>query len=164
MDVQALATDRTAGSSLSYAYRVTLASNALYLSPEKLTQLVLRDTGLIACESQGRCRDRLALPCSVVEHGWAVRKNNPNLSYSSGISCCVWTFRDEISRCIALALHSRAYAMSRPLPKDYMFVFVRKHECLPRSSQSVLRDSGKMIAERSGNKTSDPPNITVHII
>lgn len=163
MDVQPLVTELTTGSSLSYVYRITLPTVPIYISPGKLTQIALRDSGLIACASSSSCKSQLAFPCSVVERGWKVREDHPNLSYTSGIACCVWTCDDEVSRCVALALHSRTHKATKRIIGGHNFVFLRRHECLPCSSQSVLRDSGMMVA-KIGNKHLESPKITVHII
>lgn len=161
--VEALATEQGVQTAISFVYRVTVSRVPIYVSPGLLTKSVLENTGLIACESRG-CRDRPAFPCHSVEAGWRVssgtRDNSP-LKYQSGVACCIWKYQDEVARCLVMVLHMKRHGLRGEV--DGQFVFLKRNECLPCCTKSVLQASGKLLnsgaADKSGQK-----KIVVHII
>ncbi|KAL8739828.1 MAG: hypothetical protein Q9190_007405 [Brigantiaea leucoxantha] len=158
--VQALASDRKSGSSIVFVFRVSLPNGPIYISPGRLTQLILRNSGLIICPTNG-CKSHLSFPCTFVERGWNVRKSNPGLSYSSGIACCIWMCKDEITRCVAVASNSKSHILANNIT-NRQFIYLRRHEFLSCSTQAVLRNGGKFMAKDS-SKESKLPDIIVNI-
>ena len=158
-DVQALATERSSGASISFVYKISLRGYPIYICPGKLTQLVLRDSGLIACDSRG-CSSSLAFPCTVVDDGWTVRRDNPGLHYLSGFACCIWTYDDDLARCVAVASNAM---LGSENTGSHVFI-LRRHECLPCSTRSVLRVGGRIPAIFGRNSRSEEPRIVFHII
>ena len=155
--VQALATEASSGSTLLCHYRVSTSKSSVLVSPGKITECVLDRTGLIICNGQG-CNRRLAFPCSVVRGGWQVPVNHqPNLTFSSRLGCCLWTYQDEIARCLVMMSHHRLGISTQH------FVYLRRQECLPCCTSSVLRDSATMFSTPTLN-TESYHNAVAHVI
>lgn len=159
-DIQALATERSSESSLTYVYRISTLKRPIYISPGRLTQIVLNNSGLIACDSRG-CRSGLAFPCSVVNDGWTVHKDNQTLTYVSGTACCIWTYHDEFARCVAIASNTRLSGSGNST--GLQMVLLRRNECLPCSTRSILQLGGKMQTARK-NRKDELPRILFHIV
>lgn len=157
---EALATERGSESAISFVYRVTLSKTLIYLCPGKLTQSVLESTGQIACTGRG-CRSTLAIPSHCVQEGWNIASNSSSLEHQAGVACCIWTYQDDIARCLAIITHMKRHGLKGAVHGQ--FVFLRRHECFPCSTRSVLESSGRLmdrrIADQAGQK-----NIVVHII
>ena len=125
---------------ISCVYRITTPAASVQLYPGKLFFQTLRQTGRIACNGVD-CASTLAFPCSIVRSGWTVHGHRiPNLTYVSRIACCIWPFEDEVARCIILENHCNAEGISS-------MTFVRRRECLPCATKSILDESSKNIAK-----------------
>lgn len=156
--VQALATELSSGSALTCYYRVSTSTSAVLISPGGITRWVLGRTGLIICNGYG-CKRRLAFPCSIVRGGYQVPETDApsSLTFSSRLACCVWTYQDEIARCLVMISHWNYGANTRH------YVYLRRQECLPCCTASVLRDSSTMVPDADPKARRDRDAVA-HII
>lgn len=155
--IQALATEAFSGSSIACYYRVSTSKSSVLISPGEMTKRLLDRSGLIICDGRS-CPRRLAFPCSVVRGGWQVAADDQsNLSFSSRLGCCLWTYKDETARCLVMMSHDRLFERTQH------FVYLRRQECLPCCTASVLRDSLSMFRTPTPNPKS-LNNVVAHII
>ena len=158
--VEALATERGSESAISFVYRVTISNTSIYLGPGKLTKTVLESTGLIACKGQG-CKSTLAIPSHHVHEGWTIASNSPSLRHQAGVACCIWTYQDDIARSLAMIIHMKRHGLRSQAHGQ--FVFLRRHECFPCSTRSVLESSGRLMDRRIADEAGQR-HIVVHVI
>lgn len=155
--IQALAAEASSGSTIVCYYRVFTSKSSVLVPPGKITECVLDRTGLIICNGQG-CNRRLAFPCSVVRGGWQVPVDHqPNLTFSSRLGCCLWTYQDDVARCLVMMSHHRLSESTQH------FVYLRRQECLPCCTSSILLDSATMFRTPILNPKSYH-NAVAHII
>lgn len=157
---EALATERGSESAISFVYRVTLSNTSIYLGPGKLTKSVLENTGLIACRGRG-CKSTLAIPSHHVYEGWTIASNSPSLRHQAGVACCIWTYQDDIARCLAMTIYMKRHGLRNSAHGQ--FVFLRRDECFPCSTRSVLESSGRLMDRRIADQAGQR-HIVVHII
>ena len=153
-------TERSSESAISFVYRVTPSTTSTYLSPGKLTRTVLESTGLIACAGR-RCQSTLAIPSHHVHEGWTIASNSSSLSHQAGVACCIWTYQEDIARCLAMMIIAKGHGLKGQTHGQ--FVFLRRDECLPCSTKSVLESSGRLM-NRSNGSQAGQTQILVHII
>ena len=139
---------------------MTLSETSIHLGPGMLTKTVLESSGQIACTGRG-CRSTLTIPSHCVQEGWKIASNNSSLKYQAGIACCIWTYQDDIARCLAMVIHMKRHSLRGTVPDQY--VFLRRHECLPCSTRSVLESSGRLMDRRIADQAGET-NFVVHII
>ena len=161
-DIQVLVTDLAApsGTSIICLYKVNVVEGPIYIPPGELTRLVLNHSGMIACGTRG-CKKELAVPCSVVEKGWRIRQDELGLTYTSGTACCIWPYNDEVARGVAISSNSKRSSNVRGI--SFQAFLIRRHECLPCSTQAALRLGGKRQALRK-KENGEMVNHIIHII
>ena len=131
--IKALVRENTNGSALEFTYEAAFEGTMARIYPGHLTQRILCCTGLITC-SQRACGKSLTFPCSVISEGWGgipytlSREEQPS-------KCLIWPFREnDIGRCIAVGTAG----------VDEV-VYVRKGECLPCCTKSVINEPFSVI-------------------
>ena len=139
LSLQARAFESALETTLFCSYRVLTPAGNIDLQPGILMTQILRHTGQIPCSHSSRCRKILALPCSMVRRGWTVDpERTENLTFMSSLACCIWPDRDDVEKCIILELQSLVGTKHLSLNT----VFVRRSECLPCCTETVLREGG----------------------
>ena len=145
-EVKALATESSTYRKLNIHYKVILPDGFVaQIFPGGLCDHILERTGLIRCYHDRRCKQQLAFPCSTVQSGWAVDKSDQSLHYNAGIALCLWSYQEDIARCVAFNFQSKGHLSSSP-------TFLRQDECLPCCSESVLRESATIISAIGGDR------------
>ena len=157
---EALATERGGGTVIYFVYRVTLSNTSVYLGPGKLTKSVLESTGLIACRGR-ECTSTLAIPSHHVQEGWSIASNDASLRHQAGVACCMWTYEDDIARCLAMIIHMKRRGLKSS--RHGQFVFLRRDECFPCSTRSILESSGRLMDRRTADQAGQR-HIVVHVI
>lgn len=133
INLKGLVSERATGDRLHFYYRATTSTGLVNLQPGMLTESILKNTGTLSCK-QERCNERLAFPCTIIQKGWLLTKEQTRgLEYRDRLACCIWTYKDDIARCMAIALHEHL------IYNDIKgAIFIRSHECLACSTQSVI--------------------------
>ena len=159
-NVEALVSEGVSETAITFVYRVTLPNASYYIAPGKLTKSVLENTGLIVCEGR-RCRSNLAIPSHHVIDGWRISSDNPKLKHQAGIACCIWTYENDVARTLAMVLHMRRHSIKSKTSGH--FVFLRRNECFPCCTESILEASGRLMDRRIADKDGQR-NIVVHVM
>ncbi|KAL8749451.1 MAG: hypothetical protein Q9184_006808 [Pyrenodesmia sp. 2 TL-2023] len=135
LEIKALATESSEYGRLLFNYKVLLPNGFIaQIQPGRFSEQVLARTGLLTCYHSKKCKQTLAIPCSTVMKGWYVHLETPGLVYhNSHLALCLWSYSEEMARC--LAFYSQNY--EGVTSSD---TFLRGNECLPCSTESVLRD------------------------
>ena len=156
LKVDPLAAELASEKAISCSYKIYNSDASLRINPGKLAMQVLWRSGNIVCQRK-RCKSMLAFPCSVVKRGWAIQAADKpqGLTYFSRIACCIWPHQDELMRCVALATHFGGEGMNAKADT----VFVRRRECLPCCSLSILKESSNILADEYPEG-----KVVVHII
>ena len=140
-EVKVLATESSVYRRLSVHYKVLLPNgSSTQIQPGLLSNQILERTGVLTCYRGKRCKQRLAFPCSAVRKGWEVKESNQGLYYNGGIALCLWSYQEDVARCVAFALQNASHL-------TYQTTFLRQDECLPCCSESVLRESATIILD-----------------
>ena len=159
-NVEALASERGSETAITFVYRVTLPNASYYIGPGKLTKSVLENTGLVACDGR-KCRNKLAIPSHHVVDGWVISNDNPKLKHQAGLACCIWTYENDVARALAMVLHMKRHGMRGRMAGHY--VFLRRNECFPCCTKSILESSGRLMDRRLADRDGQR-NIVVHLI
>ncbi|KAL8733758.1 MAG: hypothetical protein Q9166_001952 [cf. Caloplaca sp. 2 TL-2023] len=131
-EIKALATESSLYRRLHFGYKVFLPNGSIsQIQPGLLSNQVLERTGVLWCYRSKKCKQRLAFPCSPVLQGWAVEKSTQGLHYNSQIALCLWLYSEDTARCVAFDLQNEGTMSPRT-------TFLRRDECLPCCSESVL--------------------------
>ena len=155
LKVEPLAAEVATEQAISCSYRISMPSASIRLHPGKLYFQIMWRTGHIICTGVS-CASNLAFPCQVVKSGWAVRQNlTQNVTHFSRIACCIWPYEDEVARCMVLVTHFNGEG--RNTKKDT--VFVRRRECLPCCTKSILQESSQILADEAFDG-----KVIVHIV
>lgn len=157
--VDVLASERAPGTAITFVYRVTLPNSSHYIGPVELTRTVLESTGLITCQGL-RCKYPLAIPSHHVVSGWSISSDNPQLKFQAGVARCIWTYENDVSRALAIVLHLKRHGTRG---KAHEYVFLRRNECFPCCTKSVLESSGWLLDRRSAD-SSGQSKAVVHVI
>ena len=140
-EVKALATESSTYRALEFYYKVLLPNgSAAQIQPGLLSDQVLERTGVLSCCRGKKCKKQLAFPCSAVQKGWTIAEDNENLHYNSGIALCIWSNQDDVARCVAFDLHNESYLSPST-------TFLRRDECLPCCSETILRESAAILRD-----------------
>lgn len=142
LELKTLASESSTYRKLHIHYKVLLPNGSVtQIQPGLLSNQVLQRTGILTCYRGKRCKQHLAFPCSVVQRGWIVEETNESLHYNAGIALCLWSYQEDLARCVALALQNSAHIANQT-------TFLRQDECQPCCSESVLRESATIITSR----------------
>lgn len=145
-EVKALTIESSVYRRLHFAYKVLLPNGSISLiQPAMLSNQILERTGILACYRSQSCKQRLAFPCSAILKGWVVEGSKQGLQYNSRIALCLWSYSEDISRCVAFDTQNSNYLEPRN-------TFLRRDECLPCCSESILRESDTILEAASGDK------------
>lgn len=137
-EIKALAKEASEYRRLHFYYKVLLPNgSSTQIQPGWFSDHVLARTGVLTCHRSKKCKQNLAFPCSAVLKGWAVDYTSRDLHYTSDLALCLWSYGEDIARCVAFRLHG-----TRTL--DASTIFLRRDECLPCCTESVLRDSASI--------------------
>ena len=133
LEIKALATESSKYHELLFCYKVLLPNlSAFIIGPKRLCTIVLGRTGGMSCYGGGKCQDRLAFPCHSVQKGTDVDGGIQGLRSNDRNAVCLWSIREDLARCVAIALLSPRY--------DHA-LFIRREECLPCCTETILRES-----------------------
>jgi len=138
--VKVLASESSTYRNLTLFYKVFLPGGLItQISPGRLSNQVLERTGILTCHRNNKCKQQLATPCSAFQKGWTDGQSTLGLKINAQIAVCLWSYQEDIARCIALVDPGR---------KSEQNVFIRRNECLPCCSESILRERSTIIAGR----------------
>lgn len=143
LELKALATESSEYRRMTFVYKVLLPDGSIdQIAPGLLSNQVLARTGVLTCYRGRKCKRRLAFPCSTVSKGWRVDHGTQGLHYNAGIALCLWSYSEDIARCVAFQRQIEGSFQHR--------TFLRCDECLPCCSESVLRESNTILSNTVG--------------
>ncbi len=138
-EIRAVATESSEYRHLHFNYKVSLPDGSiLSIKPGLFSNDVLSRTGILTCYHSKTCKQNLAFPCSAVVKGWSVDISTPGLYWHSELALCLWSYSEDIARCVAFDLQN-------DLEMDARTTFLRRDECLPCCTESVLRESANIV-------------------
>ncbi|KAL8878009.1 MAG: hypothetical protein Q9198_004093, partial [Flavoplaca austrocitrina] len=138
-EIKALATESSDYRHLLFAYKVLLPNGFIaQIQPGLFSRNVLARTGMLTCYRSTKCKQKLAIPCSTVKKGWMVPCSTRGLYYNSNLALCLWSYSEDIARCVAFDLQSNERLEARN-------TFLRRDECLPCCTESVLRNTAHIL-------------------
>ena len=144
------------GESLACYCKASLDHGDVLLRPGFITQYILRHSGLLSCkrrEGQKMCEDKLAFKCTAITNGWGLQGGLPaKLSYPIDIACCIWTYYDDVARCIIIELESTRAFSQEEGPETKRIIFVRRKECIPCCTHSVREAGGRALQDGAYSK------------
>ncbi len=152
-EIKALARESSKYRCLHFCYKILLPDGCIVQIPPGLfSNNVLLRTGMLTCYGSMKCKQKLAFPCSAVKKGWVVPYSTPDLYYNSALALCLWSYSEDIARCVAFDLYSRVNLAART-------TFLRRDECLPCCTEMVLRDTATILKYSGGSE-----GVVAHII
>ena len=141
-NIKALAFDSPAHRQLRFYYKIIEPEGAIQkVYPGQFTEYILHCTGLLACSRGRKCRKQLCAPANVIRKGWDVGADHDGLVYESGLALCWWFYNDDLARCYVF---NRYITKKSGVPSN---IFLRRDECLPCSSQSCVREAGRILQQ-----------------
>ena len=139
--------------SIVYYYKVTLAHGAVLVRPGFVTACILKRTGLLGCKrNEGTCEDKLAFKCNVVIKGWDLAAQLSTFKYPFDIACCIWTYKDDIARCVIIEHQNTLTRAQHGEEKIQLQMFIRRNECISCCTHVILADAGKGLWNVDYNK------------
>ncbi|KAL8910021.1 MAG: hypothetical protein Q9171_004681 [Xanthocarpia ochracea] len=135
-EIKSLATESSEYGRLEFGYKVFLPNGSIsQIQPGRFSEQVVTRTGNVGCYRSKKCKQNLAFPCSAVLKGWTIDDSTRRLlHYNSGLALCIWSYSEDIARCVAFDIYS---VMSFGADA----VFLRRDECLPCCTESALRET-----------------------
>ncbi|KAL8859000.1 MAG: hypothetical protein Q9178_004481 [Gyalolechia marmorata] len=137
-EIKAVATESSAYRHLHFNYKVSLPNGSTTsIKPGQFSNNVLARTGILTCYHSKTCKQNLAFPCSAVVKGWVVHDRTPGLYWHSELALCLWFYSEDIARCVA-------FDQQCARVRDERTTFLRRDECLPCCTESILREHDNM--------------------